>query len=190
MSFTIALIALQAAVQAPPPPAPPPRGMVSNSPPPIVRTNVPPPPVMTVHTAPPMATPILAAPDLPAPSPVLLDIRVSGDGGIIWEGSLRVGPSASYSENRSESRATPCSPYLGYDPGLRSGFTLNLSHYSTREKPNQFSVGASWSRPANPQDCAEPGSRSVQFQQTVELAPGTERVVQGDGGLSVRLRRR
>jgi hypothetical protein len=185
MSFTIALLALQAATQAPPP-----GGMVSNSPPPIVRTNVAPPPVMTVHTAPPMATPILAAPDLPAPSPVLLDIRVSGEERVIWEGSLRVGPSASYSENRSESRATPCSPYLSYEQGLRSSLSLNLSHYGTREKPDQFSVSVSWSRPADPQGCGEPGSRSVQFQQVIELAPGTERIVRGDGGLTVRLRRR
>jgi hypothetical protein len=157
---------------------------------PMATPFIAPPPIMVTNSAPPMANPILAAPDLPASPPVLVDIRVDGEGATLWQGSLRVGPSASYSENRSESRERPCSPYLSYDQGLRSSLMLNLTNYVTRERPNQFSVSVSWNRPATPEACGEPGSRSVQLQQSIELAPGAEAVLHGDGGLAVRLRRR
>lgn len=159
-----------------------------SAPPPVVGTNSPPPPVMVVNTAPP---PALYFPgDSPVSPPAVVEVRISGEGAPLWQGVLRVGPAASYSENRSESRATPCPGVPGYDQSLRTSLNLNLSHYPRTNGPGQFGITFSWSRPSDARNCQEGGTRTVQLQQTVELAPGGEAVLRGDGGLTLQLRRR
>lgn len=162
--------------------------LAAQSAPPIVRTDSPPPPVMVVNSAPP---PTLYFPgDSPASPPAVVEVRISGEGGPLWQGVLRVGPSATYSENRSESRATPCPGVPGYDQSLRTSLNLILSHYPRTNGQDQFGVSFSWSRPADARSCREGGTRMVQLQQMVELAPGGEAVLRGDGGLALQLRRR
>jgi hypothetical protein len=185
------LLAGQSAPMATPYVAPPPIITRSVAPPPIARSNSLPPPVVTVNTAPPPALlPINAIGDLGPQPPTLLEIRVSGEDGLLWQGSLRVGPSASYAENRNESPPVPCPGRPAYDNTLRTSLSLNVSKYGRGDGPDQFTFAVSWSRPGDARNCAEAAMRSVQLQQSVTLPPGGEAVLRGDGGLAVQVRRR
>ena len=158
-------------------------------PPPIVRTTAPPAP-----PAPPAPALYPRPADREALRPETIELRVMSEEGLIWQGTLRVGPvGAVISQDRREATAEQCAadvPYSG--AGLHTNFSINVSRLY-RVTPGGrvlYSVSVRWSRPASRDGCMALGSRTVQLEQRVELEPGREAVLRGDAGLTVTLRRR
>ena len=176
--MTLAL--LLALFQANPTPAAPP--------PPIVRTMVAPPPIITTAVAPPP----MIVPSMPVPSPpVVVDVRVTAGGRILFADEMRVDDmmGASYSQSRSESPARACKPYR-YGRQQSTTFNLRLNARSGEAATRLMSVSVSWSRPIDDADCTSSGTRSASIDQTVAWEPGRPLVLTGDGGLRVELRPR
>ena len=166
--------------------ASPPVAKTSSPPPMIVTHSVSQPPVQVVSTAPPPLVRI--AP----PPPVTLEIRVSGEDGLIWQGPLRVGggAGATVSQSRAEAQPASCPPPQGYERSPESSFRLNLSVSEGQDSPQRYHLGIQWSRPGSPEGCIDSGSRTVQLQQTIALDGRQEAVLRGDAGLEIRLKRR
>jgi hypothetical protein len=130
-------------------------------------------------------------PGTPSPAAVL-DIRVSSEGGVLLEDSLRVGPQggASVTQSRSEAAAAGCAPPLSYERSIGTNFRLNVQPTGGTAARAHYRVDVSWTRPGSGQGCTQDGSRTATLQQSVDLASGQEVTLRGDAGLTVRIRRR
>ena len=168
------LLALLAVAQtAPAPPAPPVR-------------RAPPPPVVTAVAAPPSAY----FHDRSGPAArFVVEAEVRGADAVLWSGPLRV--SGGYNQTsvrreQSEPGEAECRPGRGVAP-ITTSFNLTLNG---RGQEDQVTFNVRWSRPGD-QPCAPgPNSRTIELTGTVDLPPGGTATLTGDGGLSVRLRRR
>ena len=120
-----------------------------------------------------------------------IGIAVSSPQGPLWEGTLRVSPNqgASYQQNLSQASAQPCPSGSPYERSERSH--LNVSVYAEQNLQLNLSyrIDASWARPIANLDCRETGTRTVQINHVVVIAPGETSVVEGDAGLRVQLTR-
>ncbi len=155
---------------------------------PVETREAPPPPVRMIDRVPPEAVTISdGVTRVPRP-PAALRVRISGDGKELWSGELLVDPSQGAELNNTLQQAdSNCAPGIerGY---LRRQTRLGLSLRKTGSRDGEFfSVFANWTRQSS--DCALPGTRTVGVETTVEIAPGTSRVIEGDGGLRIELTR-
>ena len=118
-----------------------------------------------------------------------VDVEVRGGGAVLWSGPLRVGGSygaTTIRRDQSEPGDASC-PSSDYASPIATSFTLTLS---PRGSNGSLSVTVRWSRPGD-QPCGPgPNSRTVELTQVVALDQGGNVTVNGDGGVSVRLRRR
>jgi hypothetical protein len=164
-------------------------------------------PVFTAPPAPPAPPPIIvptAPPSPPSPAayqrmvallsqpPAILDVRVSGEGGLLWEGTLRVGPSgAMINQSRTEAQPASC-PHeaLPPDRSVRTPFSLNLGSSLYSGEPDLFNVSVGWTRLPDGSACARDGTRTVQLQTTVRIGEHGAATLRGDAGLTVEIRRR
>jgi hypothetical protein len=156
-----------------------------------------PPPVIT-YTAPP------APPAPPSPAvyqrmaarlaqpPAILDVRVSGEGGLLWEGTLRVGASsAMINQSRTEAQPASCPrEAMLSERSVHTTFSLNLSPSFYSEEPDLYSVSVGWTRLPDGNACARDGTRTVQLQTTIRIAEHNMATLHGDAGLIVEIRRR
>ena len=145
----------------------------------------------------PAPPPIVALPRVdPASSapPVTFDVEVRAGGEVQWSGPMRVsGQSpASFSRNKSDAAEALC-PSPVY-PGASARTSLSVTLTSRRVAPDRigYNLRVSWDRPGPVADaCLAPQStRTVALTQNVAIEPGQSVTVNGDGGLSVTLRRR
>jgi hypothetical protein len=178
-SAALSCVAVAAGAQSrptTPPPSPAPPVVFTPSPPPVVRMP---------QSLPPMAP----TSELPRST---LDVRLSSDSGILYEGILRVGPrsEARVSMDRREAAAESCPSDRYENQSVHTNFNLSISPRVTERSSDAFAVSVSWTRAATTDGCAEGGSRTAGFQQQVELAVGEEKSLRGDGGLMLRIRRR
>ncbi len=125
---------------------------------------------------------------------VTMDVEVRGGGEVLWNGQLRVSDRTGASFTRQQSGATPtaCAGLETYgDTSERSSLSVNLSTVRQATANASVEIRVSWDRPSGDSDCASRRStRSVGIVETVSLEPGRDQTISGDGGLSIRLRRR
>ena len=176
--MTILLAAALAAVQPQPiaPPAP-------SSPPPMI--------TMTAPPAPPSPADYQRAMARLTQPPAILDIRVSGEGGMLWQGPVRVGATgASIRQDRSESEPASCSRQMpSYEHSVRTSFTLGVSP-ARYGQDDVFGLNIGWTRLPREESCAAEGSRTVQLQTSIAIQPRGSVTLHGDAGLTVEIRRR
>jgi hypothetical protein len=192
LQTTAAPLQLRAAWIQPVAPTPPPRIVPAPSPPPIptVRADTVAPYPTAYSTVRPL-TPV-SVPGMPSEAfaSYMLEVEVRAGAEILWSGSLRAGPSraASYTREISQAPEGDCSrPSYGRD-SESSSLRLTLSP-QLRDGGLRIGVGARWQRPSGG-GCEQPGSRTVELSEIVDLPSSNWHTINGDGGLTVRLRRR
>jgi len=133
-------------------------------------------------------TPAISA----APAPAQIDVRVAGDRAILWEGTLRVSPTAgaNITQNRSEAAPDSCTADPRRGSNVSTSLRLALRVGSDRGGGSLYSVDVNWTRPGSADQCPTGGTRGVHLEQAVVLAPGQAVTLRGDAGLTVELRRR
>jgi len=149
------------------------------------------PAVVAAPTAPVVLAP--ASPGRPIGPPVTFDVDVRLGNEILWSGPMRVsqGAQAQFTRNKSDAPAVQCA-----DTAFRYGndvttLSVRLSRQGSQPGEDRFQLTANWSRPGAENGCPnETGTRTIGLTQTFLLAANGELTVTGDGGLSVRLRRR
>jgi hypothetical protein len=122
--------------------------------------------------------------------PVTFDVRVSGEKGLIWQGSLRVGTaSANVTQGRSEAQAAGCPTdmRLSLEP-LRSSFLLSLARGYGED--DLYGITVNWTRVPGEDGCAREGTRMVQLQSSIRIPEHGSATLHGDAGLTVELHRR
>ena len=155
--------------------------------------------------APPVAPPRAAFPDTPPPivsvpispaqrrtcTPRRMEIRLTGETGLLWSGSLRVGcGSSSYRQTLSEAPEGICTSSSRVTGRTETSVNVTIIEASLYENDaDRYQVSVGWTRPAAGSDCAQSGTRSAQISQSVELKPGKTQVLTGDAGLKLELKR-
>ena len=120
---------------------------------------------------------------------VYVDVRAAGEP--LWSGPLRVGGGygqTSVRREQSEPGDAACGTGERAASPVATSFTLSLSGRGREDRVVLVSVR--WSRPGDQPCGLGPNTRTVELSATVDLAPGGTATLTGDGGLSVRLRRR
>lgn len=147
---------------------------------PVVQTRRAPTPPVEVPTR-------QAGPEMPPPATFF--VRVTGAGSEIWSGEMSI-------ENNqgADLRMTlqQGDAVCGSRPEARytrrqTGLTLSIRN-AGRGAGDPFSISADWTRPST--DCDLPGTRATGIETVATIAPGTTRVIEGDGGLRIELTRR
>jgi hypothetical protein len=135
----------------------------------------------------------IAAPPALAPQPPMerLTVRISSPEGVLWQGTLRVGPNqgASYQQNLSQASLELCPPGSPYDRSERRHINFNIYSQQDQQRGQSYRLDVSWGRPGPDEGCGERGTRTVQVNQAVVVEPGGTAVVEGDAGLRVELTR-
>jgi hypothetical protein len=137
----------------------------------------------------------MTAPPLPAGAaagfePVSVVIAQGGE--TLWSGTLKVGRaygSASYSQSRNEADE-PCAgaaKQANANPMTSSSLNFNIGRYNSPQEPDGFSVNLNWSRPIPA--CQGQGNDSYGINRNVTLARGQTIMIEGTGGVSIRLSR-
>lgn len=167
--------------------------------------------------APPVIPPVLPAPTmvalgqstLPPPvGPVLsglhgeyivgapplsmrVHVRIMAGNQQLLDDSFRVSVAsgATFEENRSEAPDSACPSAGYYGSSARNSLAVSLSLRGPSSAEPMVNVNVSWQRPTKAVNCGGEGSRQVQLNQTVPLAPGQSITLQGDGGLAVTISR-
>jgi hypothetical protein len=189
MPFAMALLILQAAVQAPP--VAQPGGMKSNSsPPPIAVVNTVPPPVVSVPSGLPA---VYAIPEANEAPPDALEMRVAAGSEKLWEGRLRVGQTgASLIQYIDQAEPADC-PASDHSRSVHQTVSVSLQRWKLSTTPAgafNYQLRVSWQRPDSPRGCLSDGARTVEVKQGLDLRPGQETILKGDVGLVVWVRRR
>jgi hypothetical protein len=141
-----------------------------------------------VITAPP--APMLVSPAREPIAPSQLDVRVTAGRELLWEGSLRVGVTGgTYRQDLTQAPEEPCLSGSPNGLQLRSGFVVSITRLRYGRPSNQHQLTVNWSRPSDSESCTNNGARTVELRQTINLDPGQEVTLEGDAGLSVRIRR-
>ncbi|QUT06566.1 hypothetical protein KFK14_03640 [Sphingobium phenoxybenzoativorans] len=120
-----------------------------------------------------------------------VDIRAGGQE--LWSGPMRLAGRvpATFSRQKSDAPADDCAAEENRYSGVRSSLSVNLSLMSYGAGKSGFRLTVNWDRPADVNGCGgRDASRSVGLTQTFNLEPGQETSLTGDGGLTIRLRRR
>lgn len=121
----------------------------------------------------------------------VLDVALDVRNETLWSGRLRVGgrTGAYYHQQLNQAHA-PCDHQGGPEIGSAMSsqrLSIRVSRRGGSDNPHQFSVNVSWQRPVSA--CEGGGTTTVQFDRPVIIAPGQAQVLEGDAGLTVRLRR-
>jgi hypothetical protein len=157
-------------------------------PPPIVTTAAhPPAPTLGTGGAPVVRT---ATPQA-LRSVETVAVRITSPEGLLWEGSLRVGPyqNGSYNQSISQASDNVCPREPHYDRAERSQFTFGIYAPTGERSAQNYRIDASWARPVKGEMCVETGTRTVQMSQMVSIAAGETKTISGDAGFRVQLSR-
>ncbi|WBO24175.1 hypothetical protein [Sphingomonas abietis] len=152
----------------------------------------PPPPPMVLPS--PVSPRFSAMSRDPGPS-ILFDVEVRAGGDLLWNGPMRVNGITGSSVNRSKSDApsVTCPTVAGYDQGVRSSLSVNLSEVRFGDPDaDRFQLRVALDRPGGTADgCVdgERSSRSVGMTENLHMTAGETRTLEGDGGLQIKLHR-
>lgn len=143
-------------------------------------------PIISTRIVPP---PIIRSEPMPA---IPIEVQVTAGDKLLYSDTLRVARNAgaSYSESRSEASSAVCSDAMSYDRSERTSLNIQLNWRDFGNEAPAANITVNWQRPLNGAECASIGSRGVQLNQSVRLAPGESATIKGDAGLTVRLTRR
>jgi hypothetical protein len=123
--------------------------------------------------------------------PYVVEVEATANGKLLWQGSLRVGSGpATFQRTLTEAPPEGCQGLAdwSYASGARESFRITLTSQEGGDGPHQ-SFNVQWQRPAD--DCSQGlVNRSLELSGSFRLQPGESAVVQGDGGLKLRLARR
>jgi hypothetical protein len=122
------------------------------------------------------------------------DVDVRAGGQELWSGPMRLNgrTPASFSRQKSDAAVGDCAPVEGYSyRGVRSSLSVNLNMNVFEGSKTGFRLSINWERPGDANGCGgQDGTRTIGLTQSFSLEPGQEASFSGDGGLTVRLRRR
>jgi hypothetical protein len=148
--------------------------------------------------APPMPPPVYTARTTMTPQyrrqpteVAVFDVELRGGDVILWRGQLRasdVAP-ASFTQRESNAPEGACPRPFDYQ-GDANALSLNISSIRFGEEGGSFNVRASWDRPTKGGCVDGSGQRSLSVTERLAIAPGEAKVIRGDAGFEVRLRRR
>ncbi|WP_310468274.1 hypothetical protein [Sphingomonas sp.] len=148
-------------------------------------------PVVITPSPPPVVTASRIARPIEQSAVTTLHVRVAVAGRSLFDDTLRVGQNsgASFSQTRSEAPALPCAGSRPYSGSTQNSLNIQLYARDNSHQGPGYSVNVSWQRPVAEPDCSGEGTRGVQLNQTVPLAPGESVTIRGDAGLTVTLTR-
>lgn len=142
----------------------------------------------------PVATARIGTPIAPAqPDPAIpIEVHVSVGDRLLYSDTLSVARNAgaSYSQSRSEASAAPCPENLSHNRSQQTSLNVQLYWNDLGAGGSATNVSVQWQRPLEGADCASNGTRGVQINQMVRLAPGESATIKGDAGLTVKVTRR
>ena len=154
-------------------------------------------PVLSAPSPPPVVLlpPTLALSGIPSVL-ATLDVELRADGEVLWSGPMRVSnrSGAGFNRQKYDAPANACvTDEISYSPNsVRSSLSVNIN--MPRIDPNNygFEVRVNWDRPGRQADCNDirRGTRTIALTERFALAPKAGTVLTGDGGLTVRIRRR
>jgi hypothetical protein len=130
----------------------------------------------------------------PGPS-ILFDVEVRAGSELLWGGPMRVNgiTGASVGRSKSDAPSVTCPATTGYDQGVRSRLSINLGEVRFGDpEVDRFQLRVSLDHPGGSLDsCAdgERSSRSVGITENLHMVAGETRVLNGDGGLQIKLHR-
>lgn len=117
-------------------------------------------------------------------------VEVRGGGTLLYRGTMRVATNAQSSvrQTQSEPVGKPCGVAQGYRPPLETGLTLTLQPVRYDSNDGVVRVSVRWVR-AGSEACPIAGvTRAAELNAMVDLSGGATVNLEGDGGLSIRLR--
>lgn len=164
----------------------------------VALPSAPPPIAEGVRTPPPVFQPVVPAPRLAREEMMnrkaSLDVDVRAGGQELWSGPMRLTgrAPASFSRQKSDAPVGDCPLVDGYSyRGVRSSLSVSLNMSAFEGRKEGFRLSISWERPGEASGCGgQDGTRTIGLTQSFNLEPGQEASFSGDGGLTVRLRRR
>ncbi|MET1754750.1 hypothetical protein ABVV53_04655 [Novosphingobium sp. RD2P27] len=133
-------------------------------------------------------------PTRPVSQTMTYDVELRSDAELLWSGQMRVSErmGATFSQQQQNAAPLNCmSPEIYGEVHERSVVSINLSPMSRFPATGALNVRVTWERPGSGAGCpARMGSRSVSITQILALQEGQQQTLTGDGGLTIRLRRR
>lgn len=125
--------------------------------------------------------------------PVMLatfDIDISARGARLWSGPLRVSTNEGASFSRTVQQATPCEKQNGARSQSET-ITLSLAQQRNTDA-DRYDLTVNWERPGPEAGSCKGGrsTRETRLNEAIDLPPGGQVTVNGDGGLTITLRRR
>lgn len=157
-----------------------------------VAPPAPPPPVLPPPTARAIVSP-QAMPERFASFDV--DVRAGSEQ--LWTGPMRLSNriAARFNRTKSDAQESGCpNDVTGgvMRMGASTSLTVDLSQrYGGDRAADSFQLVLSWGRPGDNAGCpARQSSRTVSLNESFELKQGAQIVINGDGGVVVRIRRR
>lgn len=147
-----------------------------------------PPPPVRLASPPAIETRAVRA-DPEMRSPVTFFVRVTGGDKEIWSGEMNVenNQGADLRMTLQQGDAACSSRPEARYTRRQTGLTFSLRNVG-RAADAAFSLSAEWTRPST--DCDLPGTRTAGVETVATVAPGTTRVIDGDGDLKIELTRR
>jgi hypothetical protein len=146
------------------------------------------PPPIFIPSAPPSGGTVARGPI------ITLDVEVRGGGALLWSGQLRVADRspASFTRQQSGAAQSSCTSSDDFDEhSERSSLSIYVSTARQTSTGTALDIRATWDRPSDSSGCkTRRSTRTVGIAETISLGPGGEQTVSGDGGLTIRLRRR
>ena len=120
--------------------------------------------------------------------PVSMEVR--GGGAVLYRGTVRIAPNAQsmVRQTQSEPAVRTCGAVQGYRPSMETGLTLTFQSANYGASEGRVRVTVRWVR-AGADACPTTDlTRAVELNAVVDLSGGAVGL-DGDGGLSVRLKR-
>lgn len=123
----------------------------------------------------------------------IFDVDARSGNELLWAGEMRVSGRQGASFTRQQSNASTSSCARGqtsYGQGERSSLSINLNRYRAGRDEGGVQMRVTWERPGEGDTCQGANARTAGITENLFLERGQERIVKGDGGLIIRLRRR
>jgi len=142
-----------------------------------------------------VATARIATPSSIATQPdtaIPVEVHVTAGDKLIYSDTLLVARNAGagYSQSRSEASIAPCPENLSHNRSQQTSLNIQLYWNDMGAAGSGTNISVQWQRPQTDGDCLSNGTRGVQINQMVRLAPGESATIRGDAGLTVRVTRR
>ena len=147
-----------------------------------------------VQVAPP-APPVFVVPSVPQQrgkaERFTVDVEVRAGSELLWSGPMVVSNAqgSSFTRRLSEPGADDCGG-TGYVQPAENALSVQIMPSRSFDAAIGLALSVRWTRSVLGACPFRNGSRNVELAQTIALAPGEATTLSGDGGVTIRLRRR